>query len=65
MQGEYRYFCSKAFDIEDINVDAVLKELGYIIENRDEISENITKITKLMKEKNVCDAKAAVELMEF
>ena len=60
-----KWNCSKAFDIENINVEAVLAEIDYIIENTDEISESIAKTTKLMKEKNVCDAKAAVELMEF
>ena len=60
-----KWNCSKAFDIENINVEAVLAEIDYIIENTDEISESIAKTTKLMKEKNVCDAKAAVKLMEF
>ena len=60
-----KWNCSKAFDVKDIDVNGVVKQVDYIMENRDEISENISKTTKTMKEKNICDAKSAIELMEF
>ena len=60
-----KWNCSKAFDIENIDVDAILGEVDYIVENTDEISASIEKTTSLMKEKNVCDAKSAIKLMEF
>ena len=47
------------------NVFAILGEVDYIVENTDEISASIEKTTSLMKEKNVCDAKSAIKLMEF
>ena len=53
------------FNVENIDVEAVLNEVDYIIENKDEISDCIEKTTSLMKEKNVCDAKSAIKLMEF
>ena len=46
-------------------MDAILGEVDYIVENTDEISASIEKTTSLMKEKNVCDAKSAIKLMEF
>ena len=60
-----KWNCSNAFDVEDINVESILSEVDYIIENKDELSARIEKTTSLMKEKNVCDAKSAIELMEF
>ena len=60
-----KWNCSKAFDVKSIDVKKINEQVDYIMENRDEISENISKTTKIMKEKNICDAKSAVELMEF
>jgi len=60
-----KWDCAKAFNVENIDVESILGEVDYIIENKDEISDYIEKTTSLMKEKNVCDAKSAIELMEF
>ena len=60
-----KWNCSNAFDVEDINVESILSEVDYIIENKYELSACIEKTTNLMKDKNVCDAKSAIELMEF
>lgn len=60
-----KWDCSKAFDVKNIDVEAMITQIEYIIENRGKLSEQISKTTKLMKEKNICDAKTAVKLMEF
>ena len=36
-----------------------------IILAKNEIAKNIETITNVMREKNICDAKSAIELMEF
>ncbi len=60
-----KWNCSKAFDVGSIDANEVVTQIEYIVKNKDEISENISKTTKIMKEKNICDAKSAIELMEF
>lgn len=60
-----KWDCSKAFDVKNIDVEAMITQIEYIIENRGKLSEQISETTKLMKEKNICDAKTAVKLMEF
>lgn len=60
-----KWDCCEAFDVENIDVESVVKQIDYVMENRDALTERIYETTKLMKEKNVCDAKTAVKLMEF
>lgn len=60
-----KWDCCRAYDVNNIDTDSMNKQIEYIIQNREEVSEQILKTTKLMKEKNVCDAKTAVRLMEF
>ena len=60
-----KWDCCKAFDVEKIDVEEITKQIEYIIENRESLSKEIYETTKLMKEKNVCDAKTAVKLIEF
>lgn len=60
-----KWDCCKAYDVNNIDTKSMNEQIEYIIENREEISEQISETTKLMKEKNVCDAKTAVKLMEF
>ena len=57
--------CCTAFDVKNIDAVEMKKQIEYIIENRDELSEKIANITAIMKERNVRDAKEAVKLMEF
>lgn len=57
--------CCKSFDVKNIDVEAIREQITYIMENRQILSEKINETTKLMKEKNICDAKTAVRLMEF
>lgn len=59
-----KWNCFSAY-VEKIDVNELVKEVEYIIENKNEISASIEETTKIMKEKNVCDAKSAIELMEF
>ncbi len=61
----HKWDCCKAFDVKSIDVSDMVSQLEYVIENRDFLKEEIAKTTKLMKEKNIRDAKVAVELMEF
>ena len=60
-----KWDCCKAFDVENLDADAIIEQIEYIIENKEMLSNQIYETTKLMKEKNVCDAKTAVKLMEF
>ena len=60
-----KWNCSKAFDVENIDEKSVVEEVDYIIANKNEIAKNIETITNVMREKNICDAKSAIELMEF
>ncbi len=57
--------CCNAYPVTDIDVEAVIREIENILENRLQISSEISEITKVMKEKNICDAKKAIELIEF
>lgn len=57
--------CCSAFDVKNINVQEVEKEIEHIVENREQLSGEISVITEKMKERNICDAKEAVRLMEF
>lgn len=61
----HKWDCCKAYDVKNIDTEAMTEQIEYIIENRENISEQISETTKLMKEKNICDAKTAVGLMEF
>ena len=59
-----KWNCFSAY-VEKIDVNELVKEVEYIIENKNEISASIEETTKIMKEKNICDAKSAIELMEY
>jgi len=61
----HKWDCCKAFDVKNMGVSDMISQIEYVIENRDYLKDEIAKTTKIMKEQNVRDAKAAVELMEF
>ena len=61
----HKWDCCKAFDVRDIKTDEMVKAIEYVIENKDALTKDISKTTKIMKEQNVRDAMAAIELMEF
>ena len=61
----HKWDCCKAFDVKNIDKADMIKQIEYVIENRNFLKEEISKTTKLMKEQNVRDAKEAVKLMEF
>lgn len=61
--GEWN--CCKAFDVENINSAEVTAEIENILSNRESLAEEISVITGRMKEKNICDARTAIKLMEF
>ena len=61
----HKWDCCKAFDVKNIEIDKVVKEVEHVIENRNALMDEISKTTKLMKEQNIRDAKLAVKLMEF
>lgn len=60
-----KWDCCKAYDIENIDVETIIEQIEYIMENSEKLTEKICETTKIMKEKNICDAETAVELMEF
>ncbi len=57
--------CCAAFDVKNLDVEAICKEIENIIENKTNLVEHISQVTKIMKERNLSDAKEAVRLMEF
>lgn len=60
-----KWDCCRAFEVNNINVNDITQQIEYILENREKLSEEIFETTKLMKQKNICDAETAVRLMEF
>lgn len=61
----HKWDCCKAFDVKNINTSDMVKQIEYVIENRDFLKNEISKTTKLMKEQNIRDAREAIKLMEF
>ncbi len=57
--------CCKAFDVKNLKENELVAQIDFLIKNRDDLCEQISHTTKLMKEKNICDAKTAVKLIEF
>ena len=57
--------CCSAFDVRNIDTDELIKQIDYVMNEGESLVEKISETTEIMKERNVCDAKEAVRLMEF
>ena len=55
----------KEFSAEKFDKQNLLAQIDEVIANRDALSQDITKTTKIMKEKTVLDSQTATKLLEF
>lgn len=60
-----KWSCCAAFDARSVKSEDIFDQVCVIEKNRDEICENIKKITDDMKEKTYHDSATAVRIMEF
>lgn len=57
--------CCTGFSAEEINEEKLVKQIEYVMENREELCESISEISNKMRDKTSKDAETALKLMKF